>query len=135
MVQKSLIVSFAVALIMIVIAAPAWAECVQQDLTGKWSVKVCRGSLLGEPCWDDLTLFIDSDGVIKKGSFSNCQSQKGKVVGGQLTVSSGCGIKGMIQTDMEIVLVERGGFVDGTLVSGGKVQEIRWVGVGAPEGL
>lgn len=116
--KKSLLVGMLLILSSVLVAAPVWAECQQQELEGTWTVEMWGGvnSLM---CWDQLTLTIDQNGVIEAGStFVDCRDENQQVVGGQLNISSGCVIDGWIETSSGILGVENGAFLEDTILLG-----------------
>ena len=111
---------------MILFGSSGWATSVQGDLKGTWSTKVCRGVFRGEQCWDECTLKIGADGVIKKGEdYTNCLGLPSRVTGGQLTISEGGQIEGTIDLLLQTLCIDRGGIVGDELVLGATSPE-RW---------
>lgn len=118
--RKALIIAMVFGFTMMLVTASAWATCVQEDLKGTWSAKVCRGVFRGEKCWDECTLTIGRDGTIKgkKGTYTNCWGLSSSIIGGQLTISDGCQIEGTIKTNLRTFYIDRGGIVGDELVLG-----------------
>ena len=118
--RKALIIAMVFGFTTMLVTASAWATCVQEDLKGTWSTKVCRGVLRGEQCWDECTLTIGRDGTIKgkKGTYTNCWGFSSGIIGGQLTISDGCQIEGTITTNIRTFHIDRGGIVGDELVLG-----------------
>ena len=125
--HKSLIISLVLSFALSLLPVSSWAACDQADLKGKWSTKVCGGVFGSEECWDECTLTIGSDGIIKsKGTYTNCCGVSSSIIGGQLTISDGCQIEGTIKTGRKTFYIDRGGIVEDELVFG-KTSAARWI--------
>jgi hypothetical protein len=85
--------------------------CQVQDLAGTWSAEVWGGDGPDGQCWDQCDLTVDAGGSILSGSYVDCLGAPSTVIGGQLTISSGCVIEGVIETDGGPVDVANGGII------------------------
>ena len=93
-------------------------SCQVQDLGGTWAVQVWGGDGPDGQCWDQCDLTVDADGIILAGTYVDCLGGASNVIGGQLTVSSGCVIEGVIETESGLVDVANGGIIEDKMVLG-----------------
>ena len=125
--RRSLIIAMVVCVTLALLPVSSWAVCDQSDLEDTWSTKLCGEVFRGEECWDECTLTIGADDIIKKiGKYTTCSGVSSSVVGGQLTISDGCQIEGTIETLLSRFYIDRGGIVDDKLVLR-KTSAARWI--------
>lgn len=120
--RKWLVVLSILVLCAIPLVAFSWESsditCQVQDLEGTWAAKVWGGDGPDGQCWDQCDLTVDASGSIVSGSYVDCLGAPSTVIGGQLSISSGCVIEGVIETDTGSVDVANGGIIDDTMVLG-----------------
>jgi hypothetical protein len=98
----------------------AWVtETCQQTIDGTWNVEIWGGGSGSAQCWDVCTLTVASDGAIAAaGSYVDCIGQNSEITGGQLAISSGCVIEGIIETDFGPINVVNGGIIEDKIYFG-----------------
>ena len=118
--RKFLMVGMVLALSMIFLTASSWATCEQQDLEGTWPVLVC-GSVdcFGDHCLERCQLQVDANGLIQDtGAIMETGCGDWAITGGELTWSSGCMIRGYIETSNGTLNVSNGTIFEDKLVIG-----------------
>jgi hypothetical protein len=105
---------------LILLTSWTWATaCEQQDLQGTWAVIVGATDEFGNHvCWEDCNLSVDFSGIIVAGTYLDCSEVTSDIIGGELTMSSRCAIKGYIETTNGTVYITTGSIVNDTLVLG-----------------
>ena len=124
--RKFLVISMVLAFGMILLTAPTWATCEQEDLEGAWDVRIGATDEFGDPCWENANLTIGSGGIVEGGTYLDCISRTSlQVTGGSLTISSeSCEIEGYIETSSGTVDVHSGAIVgDQGHLSFGRAQD------------
>jgi hypothetical protein len=98
----------------------AWVtQTCQQSIEGTWDAEIWNGEITGEQCWDQCDLTVASDGsILAVGSYADCGGQNYAITGGQLTISAGCVIEGVIETDGGPVDVANGGIIEDKMYFG-----------------
>jgi len=92
--------------------------CQVQDLAGTWAAEVWGGEGPDGQCWDQCELTVDADGIVLAGTYVDCLGSASNVIGGQLTISPGCVIEGVLETDNGPVEVANGGIIEDVMVLG-----------------
>jgi hypothetical protein len=87
--------------------------CDVDSLTGSWTVLLRSVDELGEECWAGCTMEIGSGGMINKGKYYDCNGKQSPILGGYLTMSPGCTVKGKIETPKENLYAIPGGQIVG----------------------
>ena len=113
--QKHLIIGTVLSLSLI-LTAPVWAECVQENLDGTWKAMVWTSASPETQCWDQCTLTIDANGEIQSGRYVKCSGQESTITGGQLNISPDCNIDGFVQLSDGVLYIELGGIAGDELV-------------------
>jgi hypothetical protein len=90
-------------------AVPCDVDC----LTGSWAVQLRNVDELGEECWAGCIVEIGPGGIIEKGKYYDCNGKKSPIIGGYLTMSSGCTVKGKIETPKGTLYATPGGLIIG----------------------
>ena len=123
--RRVVVTGMAFSLTMILFSASAWAICVQEDLEGTWSARVSTRNSEEKQCFEACTIQIGPDGMIEKaGKYVTDDAESAEIVGGKLTITSGCVIEGMIETSKRTIYIDRGGIVDNELVLGESVRNL-----------
>jgi len=110
----------------LIVAAPVWAECVQENLDGTWNVVVWTSTSPKTQCWDKCTLAINGDGKIVKGKYVKCSGAKSTITGGQLNVSPDCNIDGFINLSNGVLDISLGGIMGNEIVLTTRESEVQW---------
>ena len=129
--RKLLIISMVLVFGMILLSPCSWADeefeedegfipCEQVDLAGTWNSKVGAMDEYGNHlCWEPCSLTIDATGAVEaSGTYQDCSQVSSDIIGGSLTISSGCVIEGTIETSNGTINVVTGAILDNKLVLG-----------------
>jgi len=113
MARKVIIVLAIAAMVAATGSAFGWVkETCQQSIDGTWDVEIWGGETAGEQCWGQCSLTVSSNGtIVPGGSYVDCTGQGSSITGGQLSISTGCVIEGVIETDGGSLTVVNGGIL------------------------
>ncbi len=87
--------------------------CDVDCLTGSWDVLLMSVDESGEDCRARCTLEISAGGIIEKGKYTGCDGKQSLILGGYLTISPGCTVKGKIKTSKGTLYAIPGGHIIG----------------------
>ena len=87
--------------------------CDVDSLTGSWTVLLRSGDKSGEDCWASGKVMVGPGGIIEKGKYRDCDGKNSPILGGYLTLSPGCTVKGKIETPKGTLYAIPGGPIIG----------------------
>jgi hypothetical protein len=94
-------------------------ENCQQTIEGSWNAQIWGGESAGLQCWNSCNLTVLADGTLAAvGTYVDCTGGSFSITGGQLAISSGCVINGVIETEAGSIEVVNGGVFKDTMFFG-----------------
>jgi hypothetical protein len=103
--RRSILMAIVVlSFILNLLGAYSWAGCVQQDLQGTWDFYSVGGDAASG--WSGRGhLKLSSSGKVQSGGFVTSWGGKFQFLGGKITVSSTCVIKGNIKASNDLTIM------------------------------